>query len=137
MGGEEGEPKNEAIHSLQLTYLFKTQKIDLLLDNISSFFLIFDCFLGGTTVVSWWRTGINWICGIEKHPERPEITDAEKEDLERKATSLEERGDPQTAVRHQRCRTDLVRGLLLDFLRLVFVYKNCIYHLIGAWRPPK
>ena len=40
-----GEPKNEALYysSLQLTYTFKTRKIDLLLDNSSSFFLICDC----------------------------------------------------------------------------------------------
>ena len=57
-------------------------------------------------MVPWWRTGINWICGIEKHPERPEITDAEKEDLERKATSLEERG---------------VHKLLCDFNAVVLI----------------
>lgn len=38
----------------------------------------------------WWRIGVNWICGIEEHPEIPELTEEEKEALEKQQTSLDE-----------------------------------------------
>lgn len=40
--------------------------------------------------IPWWRKGVNWICGIEEHPEIPELTEEEKEELEKKQTSLDE-----------------------------------------------
>ena len=35
----------------------------------------------------WWRQAFNWICGIEKVPE---LTDEQKEELNKKMISLEE-----------------------------------------------
>jgi hypothetical protein len=63
----------------------------------------------------WWRIAVNWLCGIEEQPQKPQLTEEELKALEKLQTSLDE-------VPYKRLLCDINAVMLITIAAFVWAF---------------